>query len=138
MANLNFVTDRLATGGDLPYDSADALRDLNEWRRLGITHVVDNRLEWSDADFVAEWAPEINYLARDYASFRRLMLDRLSLLAVAGIGAPESAPAAMVFLGVIACRHREFSQGYLWFARASIGPDEHWALVADEELRRMG
>lgn len=63
---------------------------------------------------------------------------RLSLLAVAGIGAPETAPAAMVFLGVIACRQREFAQGYMWLARASAGPDEHWALVADEELRRMG
>ena len=63
---------------------------------------------------------------------------RLSLLTVVGIGAPDSAPGAMVFLGVIACRHREFAQAYMWFARASAGPDEHWALVADEELRRMG
>ncbi|MFD0637523.1 hypothetical protein [Catenulispora yoronensis] len=62
---------------------------------------------------------------------------RLSLLTVAGINAPESAPAAMIFLGVIACRHREFAQAYMWFARASAGPDMHWALVADEELKRM-
>ncbi|OLE21894.1 MAG: hypothetical protein AUG49_20830 [Catenulispora sp. 13_1_20CM_3_70_7] len=63
---------------------------------------------------------------------------RLSLLAVAAIGAPDSAPAAMVFLGVIAARHREFPQAYLWFARAAAGPDVHWALVAVAELRRLG
>jgi hypothetical protein len=63
---------------------------------------------------------------------------RLSLLAVAAIGAPDSAPAAMVFLGVIAARHRDFPQAYLWFARAAAGPDVHWALVAVAELRRLG
>lgn len=63
---------------------------------------------------------------------------RLSLLAVVGTGDPDSAPTAMVFLGVIACRHRLYSEARLWFARAAAGPDEHWALVASEELRRMG
>ena len=62
MANLHFVTDRLATGGDLPYDGDEALGDIREWQRLGITHVVDNRIEWNDAELVAEWAPEIRYL----------------------------------------------------------------------------
>lgn len=62
MANLNFITDRLATGGDLPSDAVDALEHLAAWRRLGITHVVDNRLEWSDAGLVAAWAPELQYL----------------------------------------------------------------------------
>lgn len=62
MANLDFVTTRLATGGDLPYGDAAALRDLREWQRLGITHVIDNRIEWSDEDFVADHAPEITYL----------------------------------------------------------------------------
>ena len=62
MANLDFITDRLATGGDLPYDSTAARRDLREWQRLGITHVIDNRLEWSDEELVAEWAPDITYL----------------------------------------------------------------------------
>jgi dual specificity phosphatase 3 len=62
MANLNFITPRLATGGDLPEASDDADRDLEEWRRLGITHVVDNRIEWDDAEFVHDRAPEILYL----------------------------------------------------------------------------
>ena len=62
MVNLSFITDNLATGGDLPESTAAARRDLKKWQELGITHVVDNRLEWSDAEFVAQWAPEIRYL----------------------------------------------------------------------------
>jgi hypothetical protein len=62
---------------------------------------------------------------------------RLSFLAVAGIGDPDTAPAAMVLLGVIASRNRDFPEARLWFARAAAGPDEHWALVAAQELRRM-
>lgn len=62
MANLDFITPNLATGGDLPNETPDAIRDLEEWQRLGITHVIDNRLEWDDSKFVAQWAPEINYL----------------------------------------------------------------------------
>ena len=62
MTNLDFITPNLATGGDLPANRADALRVLAEWRALGITHVVDNRFEWSVQDLVAEHFPEIQYL----------------------------------------------------------------------------
>jgi dual specificity phosphatase 3 len=60
--SLHFVTDQLATGGDLPFDDESARRHLAAWQELGITHVVDNRLEADDTDYVAEWAPEIAYL----------------------------------------------------------------------------
>lgn len=62
MANINFITTQIATGGDLPDDGRSARPNLREWQRMGITHVIDNRLEWSDEDFVAKWAPEIHYL----------------------------------------------------------------------------
>jgi hypothetical protein len=62
MANLCFITDRLATGGDLPEGDGEAVRHLDEWERLGITHVVDNRAEYSDEAFVADHAPQIAYL----------------------------------------------------------------------------
>lgn len=62
MTNLDFITTNLATGGDLPEDERNARRVLREWQRLGITHVIDNRLEWTDEDFIAEWAPEIRYM----------------------------------------------------------------------------
>ena len=62
MANLNFITSQLATGGDLAANNDATIHDLEEWQRLGITHVIDNRLEWSDEGFVADRAPEIGYL----------------------------------------------------------------------------
>jgi hypothetical protein len=63
---------------------------------------------------------------------------RLTFLAVAGIGDADTAPAAMVFLGVIAYRHRDVPEARMWFTRAAAGADEHWARVAAEELRRVG
>lgn len=62
MPNLNFITPRLATGGDLPEDLDEALLDLRAWQEIGITHVVDNRREWDDGQFIAEHASAINYL----------------------------------------------------------------------------
>jgi len=63
---------------------------------------------------------------------------RLSFLAVAAIGDPDTAPAAMVFLGVIAYRRRDVPEARMWFTRAASSPDQHWALVAAGELRRLG
>lgn len=60
--NLNFVTDRIATGGDLPHDWDEFTAALAGWQQLGITHVIDNRQEWSDEDTVATLAPDIAYL----------------------------------------------------------------------------
>lgn len=62
MPNLNFITSRLATGGDLPEGLRPALADLRAWEELGITHVVDNRIEWDDSELVARHAPGIRYL----------------------------------------------------------------------------
>lgn len=60
--NLDFVTDRIATGGDLPQCWEDAVVAVRGWQDLGITHVIDNRQEWTDEDVVARLAPEIGYL----------------------------------------------------------------------------
>lgn len=61
-ANISFVTPHLAVGGDLSYDDELAGRQLDELVALGVTHVVDARGEWSDADVVAERAPSLRYL----------------------------------------------------------------------------
>ena len=62
-ANLHFVTPQLAVGGDLHYnDDALAALQLDEIRALGVTHIVDVRVEWSDLDLFAERAPHISYL----------------------------------------------------------------------------
>lgn len=66
-----------------------------------------------------------------------LLGARLSFLAVTAIGDPDTAPAAMVFLGVIAVRRRDVPEARMWFTRAATGPDRHWALVAANELRRL-
>lgn len=57
MADINFITDRLATGGDIRQ-----LSDIDDLVAVGITHVIDNRVEWSDEDLFAEHAPHVVYL----------------------------------------------------------------------------
>jgi dual specificity phosphatase 3 len=64
MANISRITDRIWTGGDLPYQCGPEamMADLTDIRAAGITHIVDNRLEACDEDFVAAHAPEITYV----------------------------------------------------------------------------
>ena len=62
VANAQFVTPRLAVGGDLAPEFARARRQLQDLTDAGITHIADLRDEWNDADLVAHWAPEIEYL----------------------------------------------------------------------------
>lgn len=54
------LTDTLWTGGDLP-DGAALPTVLAEWQACGIGVIIDCRAEWSDEDFVTEFAPEIRY-----------------------------------------------------------------------------
>lgn len=60
--NLDFVTAQIATGGDLPYSDDRDLPVLAGWGRLGITHVIDNRVEWTDESHVGRHLPEVVYL----------------------------------------------------------------------------
>jgi len=55
------VTDWLYLCGDLPSEEDLAVSQLEEWRREGITAIVDVREEWSDERLVAKYAPEMNY-----------------------------------------------------------------------------
>jgi dual specificity phosphatase 3 len=62
-ANLHFVTAKLAIGGDVStYDAALSARQLVEIESLGITHVVDCRIEWDDQRLFAKQLPRIGYL----------------------------------------------------------------------------
>jgi hypothetical protein len=62
-ANLTSSPPQLAVGGDLSsIDDALAGQQFAEIVELGITHIVDVRLEWSDLDTFAERAPDIGYL----------------------------------------------------------------------------
>jgi hypothetical protein len=62
-ANLHFVTPTLAVGGDLDgYDAELTALQITELERLGITHVIDCRLEWNDEGVFKEHLPHIAYL----------------------------------------------------------------------------
>ena len=62
VANISFVTPRLAVGGDLSYDEGLAEGQVAELVELGVTHIVDARIEWNDQNLVARLAPAIAYL----------------------------------------------------------------------------
>jgi dual specificity phosphatase 3 len=55
------VTDGIVISGDLSEDPEQAIRQLERWKQAGITHVLDTRLEWSDAELVAEHVPDVVY-----------------------------------------------------------------------------
>ena len=61
LANASFVTDQLLVGGDLDPDDARALAQLAELQALGVRHVFDARVEWSDRAFVLRHAPGMSY-----------------------------------------------------------------------------
>ncbi|MGH8991304.1 MAG: dual specificity protein phosphatase family protein [Acidimicrobiia bacterium] len=65
MPNFDFVTERLATGGDLHWREDRALADLAGLVAAGITHIVDCRMEWNDEALVARHAPGVAYLHAD-------------------------------------------------------------------------
>lgn len=57
MANFDFITERIATGGD-----CECTDDITAVVAAGITHVIDNRIEWDDAKVFAREAPAVVYL----------------------------------------------------------------------------
>ena len=61
-ADISFVFPQLAIGGDLEPWGGRAIEQVAELGSLGVTHIVDARIEWSDEQLVAELAPDIAYL----------------------------------------------------------------------------
>src|SRR5699024_5282248 len=55
------LTDTLWTGGDLP-DGKGASAELARWVDSGIGVIIDCRVEWSDEDLVAQFAPQLRYV----------------------------------------------------------------------------
>jgi len=62
LANADFVTRRIAVGGDLSSNFVLARQQLRELEGAGITHIIDLRAEWSDELLVRRWEPGIHYL----------------------------------------------------------------------------
>ncbi len=61
IANANFITERIAVGGDLAANFKLAKQQLDELVNAGITHIIDLRSEWSDELVVRGWAPQVQY-----------------------------------------------------------------------------
>jgi protein-tyrosine phosphatase len=55
------IADQIVISGDLEEDEVRAIAQLRTWTDAGVTHILDTRSEWSDADLVADNAPEIVY-----------------------------------------------------------------------------
>ena len=55
------VAQGILVSGDLHHDETIASRQLDGWQAAGVTRIVDCRGEWTDANRVAEHAPQITY-----------------------------------------------------------------------------
>lgn len=62
VANAHFATPQLLVGGDLHHDLDRALDQLDELVEAGVTHIIDNRMEWTDEALVRQHAPHVRYL----------------------------------------------------------------------------
>lgn len=60
LANADFVTERLAVGGDLPLDNDLALAHVADLTGAGITHILDVRFEADDTRLYA-LVPGVDY-----------------------------------------------------------------------------
>lgn len=98
LANADFVTDRLAVGGDLSPTFTRARAQLDELVAAGVTHIVDLREEWSDEALVQLWAPGVRYLQHRVADAgQRIGHEWFSDL-VAWVQAALCDPAAKVLV----------------------------------------
>lgn len=55
------IAPQIIISGDLSEDATQALSQIDDWKRAGISHVLDTRIEWSDQELVANHAPDIVY-----------------------------------------------------------------------------
>ena len=96
LANISFVTPRLAVGGDLSYDDDLAGQQVGELVDLGVTHIVDARIEWNDADLVAGLAPAVAYLHHGIDDAGQRVPDSWFEEAISWIGAALVDPDAII------------------------------------------
>ena len=75
--NISYVTSRIWTGGDLPSELGDEamLAGLAEIQDAGITHILDNRIEWSDEEFIRAHAPDLSFMWNGADDVGQLMPD---------------------------------------------------------------
>ena len=105
-ANISYITERVWTGGDLPSDLgvAEMLADLSAIRGAGITDILDNRIEWTDEDFVRAHAPDLGYRWNGADDAGQLMpdswFDRGVGFALAALEDPDAQVLAHCHMGI--------------------------------------
>ena len=77
VTSISYIGGRVWTGGDLPSELGGQamLAGLAEIQGAGITHVLDNRIEWSDEQFVRTHAPDLGFLWNGVNDAGQLMPD---------------------------------------------------------------
>lgn len=104
MLNIDFVTDRVATGGDIHTDRDLAAVDIAAIVAAGITHVIDNRIEWSDQALFTELAPQIAYLHNPADDRGQRMpgtwFDRATTFALDALAQPDTKVLAHCHMGI--------------------------------------
>jgi dual specificity phosphatase 3 len=75
--NISYIAGHVWTGGDLPSELGDEamFAGLLEIQSAGITHILDNRIEWSDEVFVRTHAPGLGFLWNGADDVGQLMPD---------------------------------------------------------------
>lgn len=134
VANADFVTPRLAVGGDLDYfDRQIAYRQLAELVDAGITHIVDARFEASNEDFIAEFAPYVAYLHHGMDDAGQLVPRRWFDVGVGFVLDALANPEAVVMMHCHMGINRRPSLGYA--ALLALGWDSIEALDAIRSTR---
>ena len=102
--DFDFAAPRVATGADLPYDDEKARARLAGWVEAGITHVIDNRIEATDEDFVAAYAPGVAYLHNPADDAGQRMpdawFDRGVAFALDALARPDTKVLAHCHMGI--------------------------------------
>jgi hypothetical protein len=77
VTDISYIARRVWTGGDLPSDLGDEamLADLVAIQEAGITDILDNRIEWSDEEFVRTHAPHLGFLWNGADDVGQVMAD---------------------------------------------------------------
>jgi len=104
LANADFVTRRIAVGGDLSANFDQARGQLEELHTAGITHIIDVRNEWSDELLVRRWEPSIQYLhhpiADDGQKIPKAWFDTLVEWAHGALADPNATVLVHCHMGV--------------------------------------
>lgn len=133
--NISYITDRIWTGGDLPSELGDEamLAGLAEIQDAGITHILDNRIEWSDEEFIRAHAPDLRFMWNGADDVGQVMPDDWFDLgvdfALEALDDPDAQVLAHCHMGI----NRGPSMAYAILLATGMGPVA--ALTAIREAR---